>query len=115
MNVRKWLPGIVLLAACAANEPAGVEFDSSAGLVVVDVAGDGFVRCGARRVPWEAIVLELRQRTRSLSKPELQRFVVHLRADAHAEGSDAAAQCQRTMDRLVDELYIMGVGQVKYL
>ena len=114
MNERVLLP-VLLLAACASNEPAGVDFDSSAGLVTVDVAGDGFVRCDGRRVPWEAAVLELRQRTRAMSPDELARFVVHLRADPQEPGSDAAATSQQTTNRLVDEFVIMGVRQVKFL
>ncbi|MBL8729533.1 MAG: hypothetical protein JNM25_13955 [Planctomycetes bacterium] len=114
MNVRLHV-ALLLGAACAANEPAGVEFDHSAGLVVVEVGDDGFVRCDGRRAPWEAVVLELRQRTRTMSADELQRFVVHLRADAHPEASEAAARTTRTRNRVLDELYIMGVRQVKCL
>jgi hypothetical protein len=114
MKASTWLP-LLVAAACAGSAPSPGEFDSSAGLVVVDVDGDGFVRCGERRVPMEAIVLELRQRVRGMSDDELQRFVVHLRADPQAKGSEAAARCQATMNRLVDELVIMGVRQVKFL
>lgn len=106
---------LALAAACAANEPAALEFDSSAGLIVVDVAGDGFVRQDGRRVPWEAAVLSLRQRTRALGDDERMRLVVHLRADAQAADSEAASLQQRVMDRLVDELFVMGVRQVKFL
>ncbi len=106
---------LVLCAACAANEPARPDFDNSAGLVVIDVAGDGFVRVGDRREPWEAVVLELRQRTRAMTADEMQRFVVHLRADPQPAGSNERAVAQKTMNRLVAELEIMGVRQVKYL
>lgn len=111
----KRLPGVLLLAACAANEPAGVEFDSSAGLVAVDVAGDGFVRSAERRVPWEAIVLELRQRTRTMSDEQLQRFVVQLRVVADAGDPEEVARAMAVRDRLIDELDIMGVRQAKVL
>jgi hypothetical protein len=97
---------VVLLAACAANEPAGVEFDHSAGLVV---------RCDGRRAPWEAVVLELRQRTRTMSGDELQCFVVHLHVDTQSDDGGAAARATRTRERLLDELFIMGVRQAKCL
>ena len=90
-------------------------FDSSKGLVVVDILGDGFVRCGERRLPVEALVLELRQRTRAMSTDDLQKFVVHLRAFDQEPGSEPARQAKRATDRLVDELHIMGVRQVVYL
>ncbi len=114
MNVRLHV-AVLLGAACAANEPADVAFDHSAGLVVVDVADDGFVNCDGRRLPWEAVVLDLRQRTRGMTKDELQRFVVHLCADAHPDVGEAAARTMRTRNLLLDQLYIMGVRQVKCL
>lgn len=106
---------LLLLGACATNEPVGIEFDHSAGLVVVDVAADGFVTCGGRRVPWEALVLELRQRTRVMTGDEMERFVVHLRLPSHPEGSEAAAGVNALRDRLLDQLQIMGVRQAKCL
>ena len=117
MTVGPW-PSVVaslLLAACASEAPVATGFDSSAGLVVVDVAGDGFVRTGDRRLPLEALVLELRQRTRAMSAEDLQKFVVRLRADPQAPRSQEAQRAQAAMNRLVDELMIMGVRQVVYL
>ncbi|MBX3465014.1 MAG: hypothetical protein KF830_17735 [Planctomycetes bacterium] len=113
MKVQPWC--LLLLGACAGNQPEPDGFDSSAGLVTVDVGGDGFVRTDGRRMPAEAAVLALRQRTRAMTAEELGRFVVHLRADRQQAGSEAAAQCQTTINRLVDELVIMGVRQVKFL
>jgi hypothetical protein len=103
------------LGACASEAPADVSsFDSSAGLVIVDVLGDGFVRSAERRMPLEAFVLDLRQRTRKMSPDELKRFVVQLRANP-LPGPEAAALAQQGMNRLLDELQIMGVLQVRYL
>ena len=104
----------VLLGACASEAPANTSFDSSAGLVIVDVLGDGFVRSADRRMPLEAFVLELRQRTRKMSPDELSRFVVQLRADP-LPGPEAAACAQQGMNRLLREFQIMGVRQVRYL
>jgi hypothetical protein len=103
-----------LLGACASEAPAETSFDSSAGLVVVDVLGDGFVRSEGRRVPLDAIVLELRQRTRRMTGDEIMRFVVQLRADP-LPGREAAEGTQQGLNRLVDELYKMGVRQVRFL
>ena len=104
----------LFLPACASEAPANTSFDSSAGLVVVEVLGDGFVRSAERRLPLEALVLELRQRTRKMSPDELSRFVVQLRAEA-LPGPEAAARAQQDLNRLLDQLQIMGVLQVRYL
>ena len=111
----KPFPVVLALAAlgCAANEPEGVDFDSSAGLVVVEIAGDGFVRYDGRRIPWEAAVLELRLRTRPMDADQRSRFVVQMRIDT-ADGDEAAeARAMRDRDRLIDQLHIMGVQQAK--
>ncbi|HEU4418484.1 MAG TPA: hypothetical protein VFT55_06065 [Planctomycetota bacterium] len=104
----------MVLPACASEAPANVSFDSSAGLVVVDVLGDGFVRSADRRMPLEALVLELRQRTRRMSPDERSRFVVQLRADP-SPGPEAGSRAQQDLNRLLDQLQIMGVLQVRYL
>ncbi len=107
-----------VLAACASEMPELTQktiFDASAGEVEVTVCGDGFVRSAGRRVPLEAIVLELRQRTRAMKKDELRRFVVHLLVEPQAAGSAAAARAGQGVDRLLLELDVMDVGQVRYL
>jgi hypothetical protein len=101
------------LAACASDAPADTVFDSSAGLVVVDVAGDGFARCGGRRLPLDAVILELRQRTRAMSEDELARFLVRIRVDRQEEGSAAARRAADGFNRLLLELDLMEVGQVE--
>ncbi|MBL9076953.1 MAG: hypothetical protein JNL08_05585 [Planctomycetes bacterium] len=105
----------LLVAACASNEAVHADFDSSAGLVEVVVGGDGWVRCDGERMPWEAAVLRLRQRTRAMSQDELQRFVVHLKAEPQQPGSAAMDTCGRTVNRVLVECERMGVLQVKYL
>jgi hypothetical protein len=107
------LPVLWLGAACASNEPQDVPFDSSAGLVQIDVGGDGFVRCDGRRVPWEASVLELRQRTRAMDADALQRFVVEVRVDGAADDAGAEARAMQSRDRLLEALVVMGVAQAK--
>lgn len=110
-----WIVG-ALLAACATEQPdAPLAFDSSAGIVVVTVCGDGFVREGDQRMPLEACVLRLRQRTRAMPREERLRFVVQLLVEPQAEGSEAAARARQGMERLVGELEVMGVRQIRYL
>jgi len=107
-----------VLAACASELPELTQktvFDASAGEVEVTVCGDGFVRSAGRRLPLEAIVLELRQRTRAMRKDELARFVVHLLVETQPAGSDAAARTGQGVERLLLELDIMDVGQVRVL
>lgn len=101
------------LAACAANEPDGIDFDQSAGLVAVDVGADGFVTCDGRREPWEACVLALRQRTRTMTPDELARFVVQLRVVTSGDDEQEEARAMRDRDRLLDQLDIMGVQQAR--
>lgn len=108
-------PFAALLAACAL-EPAVVRagFDASAGLVEVFVAGDGFVTSGGERMPFDAFVLRMRQRTRAMTADQIERFVVHLRlAPAIPEAQAAAAS--KAMNRMLDELRVMGVQQARYL
>ena len=111
---RTWstLACALAFAACASETPK-TAFDDSAGLVTITVLGDGFVRTGDRRIPVEAIVLELRQRTRAMTKDERSRFVVQLFADAQVDGSPAAARARQGLDLLWDQLFIMGVKQVR--
>lgn len=105
----------LLLAACASEEPASpASFDDSLGRVVIVVAADGFVRCDGTRMPLEAAVLALRQRTRQMSPDDMLRFVVQLDGEPQAPDSAAAETVQRAKNRLVDELYVMGVRQIRY-
>ena len=109
------IAAVGLAAACAAEPGEQKTFDDSLGTVTIVVAADGFVQCDGRRIPLELAVLELRQRTRPMSADDRSKFVVHVRSEKHDEGSEAALQTQRLVNRLVDELYIMGVRQVRYL
>lgn len=102
------------LAACASEEPPPPpSFDSSVGLVVVEVHADGFVRCDDRRIPFDALVLELRQRTRGMASADLQKFVVEVRG-ATTTDEAAGVRVQQAMNELVDALFVMGVRQVNY-
>jgi hypothetical protein len=62
-----------------------------------------------------ASVLRLRQRTRAMTSDERGRFVVHLRVDPAIADAASSLASQRAMNRLVDELQIMGVRQLSYL
>lgn len=101
-----------VLAACATDAP-DTDFDDSAGTCLVVVAADGFVAIDDRRVPLEAAVLELRQRTRGMSGDQIMRFVVHLRA-APATSPVDEQRVADDMSRFLDQLQIMGVKQVTY-
>jgi len=103
----------VLLASCSTSEPEPKSFDDSAGQVTISVGADGFVRRDDQRQPLEAAVLELRQRTRTMTADELARFVVTVQI-APQPDEPAAAAARRAANRFVDELQIMGVRQVEY-
>lgn len=108
------LVALLGLCACASEAPArATSFDESAGKVAIVVLGDGFVRCGERRIPLEAIVLELRQRVRAMPREDLSRFVVELSMAPQQPGSPAATVAQQGVDRLFSELQIMGVQQAR--
>ena len=102
-------------AACATDRPTQTAFDRRAGYVVVEVCGDGFVRTGERRLPLDALVLELRRQVRSMSRDEVSRYVVRLRVSPDVRGGAAAKVAQDGLNRFVDQLHIMGVRQVEYL
>ncbi|MFN3242699.1 MAG: hypothetical protein ACE37K_14450 [Planctomycetota bacterium] len=104
----------LLLAACEGGPPIDTEFDYSAGLVSVELLGDGFVRVDRRRIPLERLVLELRQATREMEPTELLRYVVRLRLAKVRDGESARIQ-QGSRARLLSELEIMGVRQIVYL
>ena len=117
MTRRFWswaIAGVLGLAACSGSTPYRTEFDASAGEVEVTALGDGFVLTLDGRVPLEAAILTLRQRTRAMSADALLRFVVHLNA-APVDAPDAPARAGADLDRLLGELQIMGVRQIRYL
>ncbi len=104
------------LVACASDRPAAVrDFDSTAGLAEVKVDDDGFAFYEGKRLPLDAVVLQLRQRTRAMPREQLARFVVQLLVAEGVEKGPSAAAAQAGMNRMLDELTVMGVLQVKYL
>lgn len=107
-----WL--LPLLAACASEQPARVgEFDSSAGRVVVTVLGDDFGLLDGARLPLDAIVLRLRLQVRAMTAEQLARFVVKVVVGPDVPES-AAKRVRADMDRLIQELDVMEVGQVEF-
>ncbi len=106
-----------VLAACATDLPPGAktEFDESAGVVEVTALGDGFVRFRGERVPLEAAVLTLRQRARAMTRDERARFVVQLLAAPNAADEATKQRTARDLDRLLNEVQIMGFPQARYL
>jgi hypothetical protein len=105
----------VLCVACASEEPSVPAFDASSGEVEVRVGPDGFGVFEGRRLPVDAIVLQLRQRLRTLSAEARRTFVVRILPTDDVRAGATAAAAQQQMNRLVDELYVMGVLQVKYM
>ena len=102
--------------ACASEEVAPrTSFDDSKGLAVVAAIGGEFVQLDGARMPLDEAIVRLRLRTRELSRDDLrQRFVVQLLATP--SGDDAMDRSIRAqLERLLDELRIMGVKQVRYL
>jgi hypothetical protein len=88
---------------------AAIASEASERLVVL-VLGDGFVRTGDRRIPLELLVLELRQRTRSMTAGQRAGLCV-----AIGLAPDGGEQAVRDAERLLDQLQVMGVGMATYL
>ena len=104
------LAGWLALSACATEEPVSTPLGPADEVMRVELLGDGFVRSRERRMPREAFVLELRQRVRPMPSQKVSLLRVEI---AMAEALDDSAS--RDSDWLLDQLYIMGIGQVLYL
>jgi hypothetical protein len=102
-----------LLAACASEMPTNVGVaEGITTMAVVTLLGGDFALLDGVRMPFDAVVLRLRLRTRAMSKDELATFGVHV-----VVGKDVpeSAEPRVVADRgqLIDELGVMRVGYVK--
>lgn len=104
-----------LLPACSTEAPYETAFDQSGGTIDVEVLGDGFVRSGNRRLPLDLLVLELRQRMRTIDDGLRDRIVVRLKVAPGIVAGPQAKVAREGLNRLIDELGIMDVGQVVVL
>lgn len=105
----------LLLAACAGDRLLRASsFDDSAGRAVVALRGDGFCTLDGERMPFDAMLLRLRLRTRALDDAALLRFVVRIEAPRDVDEAVRDA-VQKDLDRLMQELnVVMDVAQVEY-
>jgi hypothetical protein len=100
-----------VLAACA-SEPGtdaarqAAEAQAVTEKIDVRMLGGGFVSTGGRRIPVDALVLELRQRTRAMDAAARLGLLVDV-----AVADDAGANAERDLGRLMDQLQILGVRQ----
>lgn len=99
-----------LLPGCASSEPLDMSLGTASATADVVVLGDGFVRFEGRRVPLERCVLELRLRLRAMAESDRASFRIVLEV-ARDAGPDATTD----VERLLDQLQIMGVPQVRCL
>jgi hypothetical protein len=102
---------VALLAACASEPGAdaarqAAEMQPVTEKIDVRMLGGGFVSTGGRRIPVDALVLELRQRTRTMDATARRGLLVDV-----AVADDAAANADRDLSRLLDQLQILGAGQ----
>jgi hypothetical protein len=111
--VPSWL---LLVTGCATGDPSMAAFDQSAGYAEVHVGGDDFGVYEGQRQPLDQIVLRLRWRTRELdAEARSRRFVVRLLLADGITPGPGAERAQQAMDRMIAELQVMGVLQVRYL
>jgi hypothetical protein len=108
--VRSALTSLLLLAACASAEPLDVSLGAATEQIAVTVLGGGFVQSGGQRLPREAFVLALRQRVRAMPAEAVAglRVEIGVASDSGDSGGQDAAW-------LIDQLYIMGIQQARYL
>lgn len=104
---------LVTLGACAPQVPYATDVPTDAASISVTIFGDGFVRVDGRRIAFDRLLLELRQRARATDEAALGDFVVYLQ---YADGidPDAFAAAEQECDRLLMELDILDLGRVVY-
>lgn len=101
-------PALLLLAACASNEPDAPHPDFSGERIDIRIERGGFVDFAGERVPLEACILQLRQRQRSLTREQRKAIWVHLEVERHPD-----PQLPRDQDRLLQELRYLGFGGIE--
>lgn len=103
------LPFALLLLAACESGPSLAPVDGSQ-KSEVRLLGGGFCEFEGDRIPVERYILIMRLRLREGGDEIRRRAFVHLHVDPEAEGSVGADR-----DRVIDELYAMGVRQIRYL
>ena len=109
-RARSRLALAALLAGCVGPEDTGWPIDESGEHVTVTVLDNDWVRVAERRLPVDLFLLEMRQRTRPLPPEEARRMIVHILVEA-----PATLDVQPIVDRLVEQLFIAGIRQIRYL
>lgn len=109
-RVQSWSMVSLLLAACVGPEDTGWPIDESGEQVTVTVLDNDWVRVGERRLPVDLFLLEMRQRTRPMKAEDARRMIVHILVEA-----PVALDVQPVVDRLVEQLFIAGIRQIRYL
>lgn len=108
------LLSVVLVAACASNEASTPSaFDRSVGEALVVIGPDGFGTLDGQRMPFEAIVVRLRHRTRALGLDAMSRFVVAMAMQQGVTDPAAVRGMQDDWERMQGQLKIMGVRQLE--
>lgn len=116
MSVRAVSLGCCLWVAACSTEPAAPpDSDLSAGQAEVLVGPDGFGTLDGVRLPWEAIVLRLRQRVRALPPGADTEFLVRLGVQAGVTDANARRRMQQDHERMLQQLDIMDVGHVQLI
>ena len=115
-NGKRWLLAwaTVGCVACASEPGTPRDSDGTAGEATVVIGPEGFGTLDGQRMPWELIVLRLRQRVRALPPGGSDEFVVRL---ALQQGVADAAQQRRMQDdhaRMQQQIDVMDIGHVQY-
>ena len=98
-----------LLVGCQTNETTLPSMPAVAERIQVVVYGDGFVRTNGRKMPLDSLVLELRQRVRTMGRVERGGLRIEINVDL-----DGGLSARDACERLVDQLQIMGIMNVAF-
>ena len=98
-----------LLVGCGATPSTLPNMPAVAEGIEVVVYGNGFVRVDGRRMPLDLLVLDLRQRVRTMESSERGGLRVEINVDL-----DGGLPARDACERLVDQLQIMGIMNVAF-
>lgn len=98
-----------LLVGCQTNQPTLPNMPAVAERIEVEVYGDGFVRIDGRRMPLDLLVLDLRQRVRTMDSGQRGGLRIEINVDL-----DGGLPARDACERLVDQLQIMGIMNVAF-
>lgn len=109
-RTRRLLPALTVLLLPACESGPSLTPVAGSEKTEVRLLGGGFCEFEGHRIPIERYILTMRMRLRAGADDARQRSRVRIWVDPTAGGSTRA-----DLDKVLDELTAMGVGQIQYL